>query len=81
MGRPKKRRSSVQPSPPIVKKRSAKRKLWKDEQMLAAMDAVSNGTVRSINMAAKLYDVPPSTLKDRMSGRVLMERSLDPSPT
>ena len=39
--------------------------------MEAAMEAVSHGTVQSINMAAKIYAVPPSTLKDRMSGRVL----------
>ena len=80
MGRPRKRRSSIQPSPPVVKKRSAKRKLWKNEQMEAAMEAVSNGTVRSINMAAKVYAVPPSTLKDRMSGCVLHGKKPGPIP-
>ena len=37
--------------------------------MVAAMEAVKEGTV-SINKAALLHGVPPTTLKDRLSGRV-----------
>lgn len=48
--------------------------------MQAAMEAVSNGTVRSINLAAKIYNVPPTTLKDRMSGRVLHGTKPGPLP-
>ena len=48
--------------------------------MEAAMEAVSHGTVQSIKMAAKIYAVPPSTLKDRMSGRVLHGKKPGPTP-
>ena len=37
--------------------------------MIQAMQAVKDGTM-SANMAARTYSVPPSTLKDRVSGRV-----------
>ena len=37
--------------------------------MIAAMDAIKDGTI-SINKAALLHRVPPTTLKDRLSGRV-----------
>ena len=37
--------------------------------MVAAMKAVKEGTV-SINKVALLHEVPPTTLKDRLSGRV-----------
>ena len=37
--------------------------------MVAAMEAVKEGTV-SINKVALLHGVPPTTLKDRLSGRV-----------
>jgi len=37
--------------------------------MLLAMNAVRDG-IMSANMAARNYEVPPSTLKDRILGRV-----------
>ena len=37
--------------------------------MLAAMQAVRSGQ-RGANKAARLHYVPPTTLKDRLSGRV-----------
>lgn len=48
---------------------SAKRKLWSDESIIAAMEAVRKGII-SINKAAVLHGVPCTTLKDRLSGRV-----------
>ncbi len=48
----------------------SKRKQWTDVSMLAAMEAVRKGTV-SINKAALLHGVPCTTLKDRLSGRVV----------
>ena len=50
-------------------KRSAKRKVWTDTQMLAAIDAAKSGC--GINH----HDVPSSTLKDRLSGRVIQAPS------
>ena len=38
--------------------------------MIAAMDAVKDGTI-SINKATLLYGVQPTTQKDRLSGRVV----------
>ena len=39
--------------------------------MTAAMEAVQDGTATSINQAARQHGVPASTLKDRLSGRVI----------
>ena len=46
-----------------------KRKQWTDKSMEAALEAVRKGSI-SANKAALLHGVPPSTLKDRLSGRV-----------
>ena len=58
--------------------RSAKRKLWTPEQMEAAMKAVSEDGLAA-NHAARVHGVPPSTLKDRFSGRVLHGRKPGPA--
>ena len=58
----------------------AKRKQWTEEQMVAAMEAVANGTAPSINRAAKDHGIPPTTLKDRISGRVVHGRKPGPLP-
>ena len=50
--------------------RTGKRKLWTNEQMEAAMLSAGKGTM-SANKAADLHGVPRSTLKDRLSGRVV----------
>ena len=42
--------------------------LWTNEQMELAMKAVEAGSL--INQAAFDHGVPPTTLKDRLSGRV-----------
>jgi len=44
-------------------------KQWTNEQMLDAMDDVYSGTV-GVNEAVCKHGVPPTTLKDRISGRV-----------
>lgn len=46
--------------------------------MIYAMEAVSNGA--SMNQAAHIHGVPPSTLKGRMSGRVLHGSRPGPVP-
>ena len=45
--------------------------LWSRAQMDAAIKAVMSGSTVSINRAAKDHGIPPTTLKDRLSGRVL----------
>ena len=59
-------------------KRSSKRKQWIDSQMVSALDAVLTKQLPA-NKAARLYGVPPSTLKDRLSGRVV--HGVKPGPT
>ena len=48
--------------------RPEKYKLWSEEQMQEALEAVHRGL--SIRRAAEEYDVPRATLGDRVSGRV-----------
>ncbi len=47
--------------------------------MCAAMDMVSQGLM-SANKAAVVYGVPPSTLKDQLSGRVQHGKNPGPRP-
>ena len=47
--------------------------------MIQAMKAVRDGTL-SANVAAKTFGTPPSTLKDRISGRVKHRTKSDPTP-
>ena len=69
------------PQPPVkTPNRPAKRRQWTNEQMVAAIEAFRNGSSPSINRAAKDHNVPPSTLKDRLSGRVKHGSNPGPSP-
>ena len=45
-----------------------KRKQWKEEDMVSAMEAVSQGM--AVSTAAKPFDVPRKRLDDRVKGRV-----------
>jgi len=56
-----------------------KRKQWTDRQMQDAIDDVK-GNRLSANAAAKKHGVPPSTLKDRLSGRVVHGSKPGPKP-
>ena len=69
-----KRKTRVSPS-----NRPKKLKNWSDESMLQAMNAVREGTMGA-NAAAKTFGVPPSTLKDRISGRVKHGTKSGPTP-
>ena len=59
--------------------RSSIRKQWSNEQMQAALKSVVSDGV-SANKAALLHGVPRSTLKDRLSGRVVHGRNPGPEP-
>ena len=63
-----------------TKRPYAKRKQWTRAQMYAAMKAVRNGSADSINAAAKIHGVPPTTLKNRLSGKVVDGTNPGPVP-
>jgi len=71
-----------QSSPPLTCKptprEAVKRKQWTDQQMRAAIKAVEEST--GINKAAGDHGVPPSSLKDRVSGRVKHGDKPGPKP-
>ena len=84
MGKPKRLRSN----PKLPRRndkahnkanRPSKLREWSDEAMRAAMSSVQGGEM-SINRAAIEHGVPKTTLKDRMSGRVLHGSNSGPKP-
>ena len=58
--------------------RPAKYKSWTEDNMARAITAVLDGV--SIRSASELYNVPKSTLGDRISGRVLPGSKSGPQP-
>ncbi len=54
-----------------------KRLSWSNHSMLQAMAAVKDGSM-GINMAAIVHGVPRTTLKDRLSGRVIHGTKMGP---
>ena len=64
--RRKKKARSVQPIVPI--RSPKKRKKWTQEQMASAIEAVKSGS--GINRAALNHGIPPTSLKNRLSGHV-----------
>ena len=75
----KRKRKRSMSAPPVLQSPSkrTKRKQWTNEQMEKALEKVKSGNI-SINQAAKDYGVPPTTLKNRVSGRV--EHNTNPGP-
>ena len=63
----------------LTPKRPVKQKQWTKDQMLAALDAVIKDGL-SGNRAAILHGVPPSTLKDQLSGHVVHGKKPGPAP-
>ena len=64
----KRKRSQLAPASVKLVRVPRKRKQWTNEQMEQAMKAVETGS--KINQAALDHGVPPTTLKDRLIGRV-----------
>ena len=60
----------------MIPARSIQRKQWTDSEMLAAIEDVKQGM--SCNHAADTHGVPRSTLKDRISGRVIHGKNPGP---
>ena len=65
-------------APPALLGRSNKRKLWTNEQMLAALKVVEEG--QPINQVTCDHGIPKTTLKDRVSGRVTHGTNPGPTP-
>ena len=59
--------------------RPKKHHQWSEESMLGAMDAVKEGLM-GVNHAALEFAVPHTTLKDRISGRVIHGTNTGPKP-
>lgn len=77
--RKKRRSSSSDSSPPTPSNRPKKFRMWSNESMEHAMEAVKSGKMGQ-NRAARVFGVPISTLKDRISGRVKHGTNPGPSP-
>ena len=76
------RRSKSAPpsiSTAVKPRQSTKRKKWTEEGMKKAIEAVETGG-SGVNRAALDHGIPKSTLKDRISGRVLHGRKPGPKP-
>ena len=74
------RRSTGRVVKPVISgNRGAKRKMWTEEQMLAAMESARSGEL-SVNRSAVFHGVPRVTLQDQMNGRVQHGRKPGPSP-
>ena len=74
----RKRRSSSAPAV-LVTPEKKKRKKWSDEQMIAAMESVEKG-LSGVNQAALQHGVPKTSLKNRLSGRVVHGTKPGPRP-
>ena len=65
-GRPRCKSAPASINVSLVQK--SRRKRWSNENMIAALEAVKNGT--PVLRAALMYKIPRQTLYDRVSGRV-----------
>ena len=68
---------SVSAPPALQTKRSSQRKQWSAESMASAIEAVKGGM--SVLRASTLYNVPRTTLQDRVKGRV--KHGIKPGPS
>ena len=68
-------RRSASESPPSTQLKKLKQ--WSNESMVKAMEAVRSEEMK-INKAASVLEVPPTTLEDRLSGRV--KHGVNPGP-
>ena len=74
-----KRRKRDTSSSPLNANRPRTYHSWADRDMLAAMQAVRSGQCGA-NKAARLHNIPPTTLKNRLSGRVKHGDKPGPTP-
>ena len=60
-------------------KRPSKLRQWTDDGMVRALNAVQSG-ILGVNEAARDYKILPTTLKDRLSGRVIHGTNMGAKP-
>lgn len=78
-GRMQRKRRSYS-APAVLRTPEKKRRMqWTDEQMVAAMKSVEEG-LSGVNQAALLHGVPKTSLKNRLSGRVVHGTKPGPKP-
>jgi hypothetical protein len=53
---------------PPIRTESSQKSANQEDRILLALDDIKNGRIKSIRAAAKLYDLPRSTLGDRAQG-------------
>ena len=75
--RTQRRRAKSAPSA-LVSNRPKKRRQWSEDAMRLAMEAASRG--EGVNRLAEMYGVPSTTMKDRISGRVVHGTKPGPKP-
>jgi len=78
-GRKECHHTSLSASSVLQRPEKIRRKLWTNQQMLAAMKSVQEGEF-GVNEATKQHGVPPTTLKDCLSGRVQLGIKPGPPP-
>ena len=62
-----------------VSNRSAKLRLWDNDSIVCAMEAVQYVRM-GVNQAARTHSFPTTTLKDRLAGRVKHGKKSRPEP-
>ena len=62
-----------------VSTKPAKLRIWSNQSMLQAMETVKSGYM-GMNRAAIEHGVPRTSLKDRLSGRVIHGTNIGPKP-
>ena len=72
------KRSVSAPAAITLSRKPSKRKQWSDEEMVAAIKAVESGM--GVKRAAEQHGVPLTTLRDRISGRVIHGTKAGPKP-
>ena len=75
-GRPRPRSNSA---PANISLKVKKQKQWTNQVMQAAVDAVREDRM-SVLRASQLYNIPKTTLHDRISGKVLHGSKPDSKP-
>ena len=80
MARKRKRKKlSSEFQQPVSKKPRRKLRQWTDDEMQRAIEYAQSGTI-SINEAVQCYKIPPATLKDRLSGRIIHRVKMGAKP-
>ena len=77
-GKYTRRKRSASAPAVLCNRKPSKRKCWAEDQMVAAMNAVKGGS--HIKRAAEEHGVPVTTLRDRISGRVVHGTKPGPRP-